>query len=133
MGSKMRGGRPSEVDWFSMPVEERDAYDKKRSALRTEAQNADEGEEGETIFWDDFTDRLYDLMPEIFEYKAQTLAGVAVQLLAFVHDNQEWWSPIYDDLREKLHSRTMLELLCAFTGITPAPMAAALARLSRSA
>ena len=70
--------------------------------------------------WDNFNERMFDLVEDILAHQPQTLPGLAVMVHAEVLDNSEYWELVGHAQNERL--RTFLERLCTFLDIKPAPI-----------
>jgi hypothetical protein len=75
--------------------------------------------------WDSIIERLFPLAETILQRKATTLAGLAVQVHAIALTDAEWFYAAEDQL-EKWRARLLLETLCHFLDIKPAPLRARL-------
>ncbi len=81
----------------------------------------DDDPDPELTEWDQIHDRMYPLVDKILAYKAQTVAGLAVQAQAMAVCHPELW----DEDEEGFRHRLFIEAVCAFVGVKPVAVLAA--------
>jgi hypothetical protein len=69
--------------------------------------------------WDDIHDRMYALHDRILAIQPKTVAGLVVQLRAFSATESGLWDGAGGDDDK---TRMLLDLICAFAGVTPLPL-----------
>jgi hypothetical protein len=72
--------------------------------------------------WGRIHDRMYPLVDKILGYKAQTVAGLAVQVQAIAISHTELWD---EDEEDCYRHRLFIEAVCAFVGVKPVTVLAA--------
>jgi hypothetical protein len=108
-----------EIDSFSDDDEWRE-YEHKRSNTRADNEEEDEVDEhGASVVWNRHFERRNPLVQDILSRKSKTVAGLAVQARAMTLYYSELWDDPHDGTADY---RKFIEAVCAFAGVTPAPL-----------
>jgi hypothetical protein len=106
-----------------VPREEFDARQKARCELwyPEKAEHdarlaANHDEHGVSIVWNDIHGRLYPIVDDILARRAQTIAGLAVQVRAAIMAAAELWEPLGEEIERE---RVFIESVCTFVGVKP--------------
>jgi hypothetical protein len=75
--------------------------------------------------WDQIHDRMFPLVDKILAYKAQAVAGLAVQAQAMALCHPELWDEDNGNSEEDCRHRLFIEAVCAFVGVKPVAVLAA--------
>lgn len=123
----IRAGLPR-IEFGSIPNEEWRAYQDKRGAIndRHARANADGADEA----WGDIQDRMWPMIDDILECRAQTVAGFTVQVRAVSLLHAELWDGGPSDGDDY---RPFIDAACTFAGVVPVPLSAEAASPVRQA
>jgi hypothetical protein len=109
-----------QIEFGTIPDDEWRAYQDKRNAITSEMSwsSDDTNDYGESIAWNEISDRQFPLIEDIFEQRPHTVAGLAVVARAITLYWAERWEPISEFTG---YDRAFMEMVCAFAGVVPVP------------